>query len=393
MGLWRGKKGSTVFYKLTNSNNAQKQGIRERVYEVSNPQSNGQATQRAKLLPAQRVAGALREIVERGWQGVDYGSKSRSEFLKRALKMSSGYPYIVKDDDRIVPGAYQITKGTLAQIALTWDDSFKVDTNIMLGDTSSWASSTPTIGDLSQSIIDNNANLQSGDQLTFIVAIADQDTAGSQLEANYTWGYLSFFIDESNTDSADTLFNNLLLVSYNETNDDCLSVTSTVMIGGDQMPIAAVAVVVSRLGDAGQYMRSTAKLMVNTDLLADWYSVNQRRRAQESYQTTNAAVANTNWPVDGDAEETAGTYQSTLTLAGLTGDLATANGQQILVRKRESDDTLVAVYYKIGVISEAPSVVKSDGSFISVGADVETRHELMVSECPQVSDLQKILYQ
>lgn len=391
MGLWRGKKGSTVFYKLTNSNNAQKQGIRERVYEVANPQSNGQATQRAKLLPAQRVAGVLREIVERGWQGVEYGSKSRSEFLKRALSMKSGYPFIEKDDDRIVPGAYQLTKGTLAQIGITYDDSFKAVTNIILGDTRSWGTSSPTIGELSERIIENNANLQSGDQLTFVVAISDKDTTSGQLEANYSWGYFSFFLDENNTESFDTLKNSLLMLAFDEVEDDSLSVLSGVVIAGSPMPIVAVAVVVSRLGDNGSHMRSTSKLLLNDDILSDWYSSSQQRRARESYQTANASTTNTNWPVDGDAEME-GTYMTSVVLEGLTGNIARFNGSPVAVRARESDDTLVAVYYKLNEAEgENPCVVSPQGEVYTYSVEMEPS-ALRVNQCPQVSDLQLILW-
>lgn len=390
MGLWRGKKGSSVFYKLTNSNNAQKQGIRERVYEVANPQSNGQATQRAKLLPAQRVAGVLREIVERGWQGVEYGSKSRSEFLKRALSMKNNYPFIEKDDDRIVPGAYQLTKGTLAQINLTYNDSFAVDTNIMLGNTQSWGSDIPTIGEFCQRIIENNANLQSGDQLTFIVSISDKETSTGQLEANFLWGYLSFFLDETNTESIETLKNDLLVIQYNELSSDYVTIQTNYTIGGTK-PIAAVAVVVSRLGDNGQHLRSTAKLLLNDDLLSSWFSSAQQRRARESYQTANTATTNTNWPVDGDADME-GTYTTSVVLEGLTGNLAQFNGRPVAVRARESDDTLVAVYYKLSEWEgDKPCVVSPTGALYEYSVEMEP-HVLRVNQCPQVSDLQLILW-
>lgn len=391
MGLWRGKKGSTVFYKLTNSNNAQKQGIRERVYEVSNPQSNGQATQRAKLLPAQRVAGALREIIERGWQGVDYGAKSRSEFLKYALKMQSGYPFVEKDDDRIVPGAYQITKGTIGSVVCEFDDTTPGDlvTSIYIAG----ANNPTTMGELSQILIDKNINIKEGDQLTFICALSDQETAGSQIGfAYYSWSYYSFYVDTTDTtqiDESGSIDAGGFKINVFPTDGDFVFLNT----GSANPLIIAGAVVISRLGDSGQYMRSTAKIVYDEEILAPWFSAAQRARARESYQTANASVANTNWPVDGDADQIEGTYQSTLTLSGLTGDLASANGQEILVRKRESDDTLTAVYYKIGTISESPCVVKSDGSFISVGSSVENRHELRVSECPQVADLPQILYQ
>ena len=382
MGLWRGKKGSSVFYKLTNSNNAQKQGIRERVYEVANPQSNGQATQRAKLLPAQRVAGVLREIVERGWQGVDYGSKSRSEFLKRALSMKSGYPFIEKDDDRVVPGAYQITKGTLTPVACSFDDSFMVNTDIVLVQGGTTLS---TLGEVSQTILDNNAAFREGDQLTFVLCSSSSQTAGGQLEASYIWNYVSFYLDPTDaTVVSDGAFTANGISIYCD--ESLISITAS-----GNSAIAAVAVVVSRLGDNGQHLRSTAKLLVNDDLLADWFSSSQQRRARESYQTANAATTNTNWPVDGDAEME-GTYMTSVVLEGLTGNIARFNGSPVAVRARESDDTLVAVYYKLNEAEgENPCVVSPQGEVYTYSVDMEPS-ALRVNQCPQVSDLQLVLW-
>lgn len=390
MGLWRGKKGSTVFYKLTNSNNAQKQGIRERVYEVANPQSNGQATQRAKLLPAQRVAGVIREIVERGWQGIDYGSKSRSEFLKRALSMKSGYPFIVKDDDRIVPGAYQITKGTLSAIQCEYDDSFAVNTNILLGD-----GAFDTWGQVFQAMIDNNANIQEGDQITIVVCASSSSTTPGQLDANYEWSYASTFVDPSNTEAVATpLGSGVSYFGVEEVQGDepgYITVLSSAPGVAASLAIAAVAVIVSRLGDNGQYLRSTAKLLLNDDLLSDWFSSSQQRRARESYQTSNAATTNTNWPVDGDADME-GTYMTSVVLAGLTGNIARFNGSPVAVRARESDDTLVAVYYKLSEAEgENPCVVSPQGEVYTYSVDMEPS-ALRVNQCPQVSDLQLILW-
>lgn len=390
MGLWRGKKGSTVFYKLTNSNNAQKQGIRERVYEVANPQSNGQATQRAKLLPAQRVAGAIREIIERGWQGVDYGAKSRSEFLKYALKMQTGYPFVEKDDDRIVPGAYQITKGTIGSVVCEFDDVTPGDliSSIYIGG----ADAPTTMGELAQIIIDRNINIKEGDQLTFICVLSDQTTAGSQIEfASYSWSYYSFYVDTTDTTQIDASEGTIDGGEFN------LNVLPTdgdfVFISAKRATtrVVAGAVVISRLGDSGQYMRSTAKLLYDEELLAPWFSSSQQRRARESYQKANASVANTNWPVDGDAE-IEGTYITSVVLAGLTGNIAQFNGKPVAVRARESDDTLVAVYYKLTEEEgENPCVVSPEGNVYRYSVEMEPS-ALRVNQCPQVSDLQPVLW-
>ena len=385
MGLWRGKKGSTVFYKLTNSNNAQKQGIRERVYEVSNPKTANQADQRMKLLPAQRIAGALREIIDRGWQGIDYGTKSRNAFLSKALSMKSGYPFIDKDSDLTVPGQYQITKGTLTGIIcefvtnevglvtrLYLDDDFTVDP-------------TTTIGQLSQSILDNTPGVMEGDQLTFVACYTDDLDLSSLVDVNYYWDYCSFFLDPNDS----TLLSELSL-SFSESQYG-LAFNQKVSPDGGML---AGAVVLSRLGSTGTYMRSTAKLVVR-DELSGWFSQTTKQRARRSYQYNDAndePSVGPDWPVDGDVDYEA-SYEAELTLSGLTGVYASANGQQIMVRRNQEDDTLVAVYYKAGTLDpSAHCVVKPNGSVIVVGT-LENQTVVAVSNCPQVANLPQILWQ
>lgn len=386
MGLWRGKKGSSVFYKLTNSNNAQKQGIRERVYEVSNPKTANQADQRMKLLPAQRIAGALREIIDRGWQGVDYGTKSRNAFLSKALSMKSGYPFIDKDSDLTVPGQYQITKGTLTGIVCEFvqDEGNALITRLYLAD-DFIVDTTTTIGQLSQSILDNTPGVMEGDQLTFVACYTDDMDLAELTDVNYFWDYCSFFLDPNDS----TLVSDLSLAFVESQYG--LSFNQKVSEDGGML---AGAVVLSRLGSTGTYLRSTAKLVVR-DELAGWFTQATKQRARRSYQYNDAndePSVGPDWPVDGDVDYEA-SYEAELTLSGLTGVYASANGQQIMVRRNQVDDTLVAVYYKAGTLDpNAHCVVKPNGSVIVVGT-LENQTEVAVSNCPQVANLPQILWQ
>lgn len=387
MGLWRGKKGSTVFYKLTNSNNAQKQGIRERVYEVSNPKTANQADQRMKLLPAQRIAGALREIIERGWQGIDYGVKSRNAFLSKALSMKSGFPYIDKDSDLTVPGEYQITKGSLTGIVSEFIQSQGnwMTTRLYMADGFEIDDST-TIGALSQQLLDNTPGIMEGDQLTFVACYTDDMDLSSLVDVNYFWDYCSFFLDPNDT----TLLSDLkFMFSAGPYGLEILQ-----KVSADEGGILAGAVVLSRLGSTGTYMRSTAKLVVRNEL-EGWFSQTTKQRARRSYQYIDAndePSIGPDWPVDGDVDFEA-SYEAELTLSGLTGVYASANGQQIMVRRNQADDTLVAVYYKAGTLDpSAHCVVKPNGSVIVVGT-LENQTEVAVSNCPQVANLPQILWQ
>ncbi len=387
MGLWRGKKGSTVFYKLTNSNNAQKQGIRERVYEVSNPKTANQADQRMKLLPAQRIAGALREIIERGWQGIDYGVKSRNAFLSKALSMKSGFPYIDKDSDLTVPGEYQITKGSLSGIFSEFIESEGSWLNVRLFTADDFnIDASTTIGALSQQLLDNTPGLMEGDQLTFVACYTTDMDLSELTLVDYYWDYVSLFLDPNDTTLVSDLRFQFSVSQY--------GLEFMQKISAEEGGILAGACILSRLGSTGTYLRSTAKLVVR-DELSGWFSQATKQRARRSYQYNDAndePSIGPDWPVDGDVDYEA-SYEAELTLSGLTGVYASANGQQIMVRRNQVDDTLVAVYYKAGTLDpSAHCVVKPNGSVIVVGT-LENQTEVAVTNCPQVANLPQILWQ
>lgn len=333
MGLWKGKKGSNVFYKIKNSNSAQKQGIRERVYEISNPQSTGQASQRMKMLPAQRLANVLKSVIERGFEGVEYGVKSRQEFLKYALRMTTGFPATEKDAVVVYPGRYLIANGTLP----------KMETNIVMDDVLSQPgfnvadlTDVTTIGALSTKMLAYNAFLQTGDQITFIVCGCYDDQDNSAL----SWKVESFFIDETDTTPLSGLTTALKM---DQTYQLVLDATEA---GFEWW--AATATILSRESVTGGHLRSASTLTVAPGY--DFLFTNEAySAARRSYQKKNAVV-NADWPQEpggtiGGVKVVDGTY----VLSGLTGDMADLNGLLVRVKVREDNGALAGVYvYNVG---------------------------------------------
>lgn len=393
MGLWKGKKGSSVFYKITNSNSAQKQGIRERVYEVSNPKTAAQADQRMKLLPAQRIAGVLREIIERGWQGIDYGAKSRSAFLSKALSMSTGFPYVDKDSDLIVPGKYQITKGTLTQIVsrLSVNDVPVLITDLYVGDLV--VGVTTTVGTLSTALLANNSGLQEGDQITFVICYTDDYDVSEVEDMNYFWKYFSFFIDPASTtlmeDISEGISSAGAEIPYALDYDESLINTS----GG----VLAGCVILSRLSSTGTFLRSTAKLEVDTGINA-WFSQSKKQKARRSYQYKGANDEPTDgpdWPVDGDVDYES-TYESEFTIQSVTSTTYNnAIGQTVKVRRRISDEDLVAVYVTT-YEEDATNLVTPSGQALTVTIPGTTPAEVTgvpVSAVAVLANLQQITWE
>lgn len=350
LGLWKGKKGSTVFYRLWNSANKEIQGMREYRAEISNPQTDAQATQRAKLLPAQLIRGALYDIVSRSFQGIAYGAKSRLEFRKYAMRLTSGYPYLNKGETRPVPGEYLIAKGTLQPVQLFYDSeaqNFVSDINITVDPTGA------TIAEMSEDILENNPQFNEGDQLTFVVCSCSNLAA--PLSANYYWSWYSFIIDTTDTGSftvAEMAFPepNLGRLQFNDPNDTG----------------CAAGVIVSRLGTDGLYQRSNTKLTVQS-AMEPWFGPTRASDTTRSYQNTGSRVYD--WPVEADATRAGGgsIADGSYTLSGLTGNMASLNGSQVRTQNNSLTGQPVRVYVKdwdgvVGLIDPAGNPLTYTGS-------------------------------
>lgn len=280
-GLIRGKLGNSVFYKIKNSNNSQKQGIRERVREVSNPQSYAQASQRMKMLPAQRFANVLRTVIERGFEGVKYGAMSRQQFMKYALAMTEGYPAVSKDDPNIYPGKYLVSKGSLPSISCELSDA---DTRLLssLNFDQEGAQFDGSIGAYSRRLLELNGWLREGDQLTVVAGVIDDQSLG--IDAPVIWVTKSFIIDTLNTETLDAEGD-----LWFNTND------SVLMCQTDYDCFAAGTFIISRESESGGHLRSTQTLVVST-VYNELFTSAAINEARKSYMKKNAAL-NSDWPV------------------------------------------------------------------------------------------------
>lgn len=356
MGLWRGKKGSTVFYTLKNSNNGQRQAMRERVYEISNPKTSQQASQRLKMLPAQRVYSVLKPILRRSWQGVKYGGDGYREFMKYAMSMLSGFPYVTKDETRIVPGNYMISKGVLQSVEVRTiptsaeGDTFTVNLNGATGD-------LDTVGDLSSVLVSsrnsNNVQLEEGMQVTFIWVTSNQQTEPG---GYYSWHYESVVINESDTTPLSDALPHIVEFGIDTNDNGALSITVSAPY------VIAAAVVISKL-NGSTYERSTSYLKCNDNFLAYWEGAARVQESRVSYMGS-AGAQSTDWPVQPE-EEGEVTAPALYTLSGLTGDKASCNGKKVWVRKNASDE-LVAVYaYPAGEEIESDALVQENGQALT----------------------------
>lgn len=279
-GVRKGKKGDSVYYRVAASNNKEKQGERQYVGEVTNPRTDAQVEQRMKMTPAVNFYRALKDdVLDHSFQGVKYGARSHSEFMKQAMLMNLGQiPYVPKGENMVIPAPYLLSKGGLPDMGV-----FGINNNYFRS-----AIDTAFVGvdlyqgtyaDFVDELLANNPMLKKGDQLTFI----------------------SF--GESNTGVSAHVGRLTLDASKYATDADAVSVCSEagVTINGmgiafnvddTEEPVAAGIIVsrpnVAKTNGAVTWSRSTTSLYVLPSFLAKWQTEEKLNLAIESYKTKGA---------------------------------------------------------------------------------------------------------
>lgn len=285
MGLWRGKKGSSVFYKIANSNSAQKQGIRERNYEPQNPQTSSQAGQRMRMYPAQAVYGAIKEVIQRSWQGTKYGEDARREYLKRALS-NPVFPAVEKNMGVVVPGPYQVAKGSLQEFPTVTGDAI-IMTSLSYNNMVDY---NAPIAEFSSNLLSLNSALKEGDQLTFIACVSNPGSFG------FKWVISSVIIDSESDADLDPSFEPFHSAHLDLTyRDDSLAF---VVNEAYDVVTYASCVIVSREGSTP--LRSNATLACNFNVgdMPNYYSIEAINRAKISYMKKSTERTNSDWPAD-----------------------------------------------------------------------------------------------
>lgn len=274
MGVWRGKKGSSVFYHIKNSNNAQKQGIRERNYEVSNPKSYAQAGQRMKMLAVQRFFNQFNDVLERGFEGVKYGALSRQAFLKNALSLPlSSIPSVSKDDVVVPPGEYLVSRGSLCQCSQSEAGDLAITMPYFRDDEfddhdGSW----PLTQTALEAYIANGG--KEGDQITLLVVRRN--------EVSFTYDVYTTYVGIGNP-----VLGGCEDAQINPFGKGVVFLTGAV----------AAAIIISRDGDtADSHLRSTSIMAVDKAALPEYFTNEARLAARRSYMNKN--VLNNDWPAD-----------------------------------------------------------------------------------------------
>lgn len=291
LGLVKGKIGDVVGYRVTNSNDKQKQGWRPWRAHISNPRSALQANRRMIIGNMTRVYGRFQPIIRRGFEDIAYGGKSYQRFLKLNMNLVPEGPYVEKNYITPVPGEYKISEGTLSSINVQYVSAealFKGN----LANIATLTGSSVTLAALSTAMIAADSRLQDGDQLTFLQVVEYEGGA---------FDYRAASITLNTTDSTTT---------FGVDNKGQLKVGNTILVAPDNNfafmdddvledeTICAAAIILSRDGIT-DHLRSNETLAVNKahTFLAQFYSPAAKQSAIESYMSPDGDI---DWPTQAE---------------------------------------------------------------------------------------------
>lgn len=285
LGTISGKVGSMVYYRLTNSNNGEKQGYREYRATTRNPQTDQQLDQRVKMAVVTNEYRALRDVIRRGQQSFAYGDASRRAWLKMALGSDFVGPYLDKGDKSPLPMPnVPISVGGLPEVVCDYVDE---DGNMRTSLTCAAPVSNQNVGTVTDLLLEYNEWLQEGDQLTFVFCCPAQATAGA-VDISYFYQVASFVLDRSSSVSLGTLG-----ISCDQDSD-----LNSFSFTNNTGHVVAGAIIVSREGAAGEHLRSTAKFGF-ADVLTNYYASLDPAQARRSYK--KGVTAEADWPVEQEA--------------------------------------------------------------------------------------------
>lgn len=283
-GVRKGKKGDSVYYKIAASNNKDKQGERQYIGAVTNPKTDAQVEQRMKMTPAVNLYRALKDdVLDHSFQGVKYGARSHSEFMKMAmLKALNQLPYVSKGETDIIPAPYIISKGGLPDIGVVDLQQGNFITSLQcdfeIPGQQYWK-------DYVDAITKANPMLKRGDQLTVVCIYRYNDF--NQVKV------ARLILDE--TKYPDGVVYDVIMGQIG------VEITSSgfyvVVPNGAEIIAGAVILsrpVLSKSSGSVAWNRSTTSLWVKPEYLQSWQTEEKLNAAIASYKT-NAANPTSDW--------------------------------------------------------------------------------------------------
>lgn len=279
LSVTEGKIGNVVYFKLKNSSDGQRQGAREYVANPSNPRTDSQLGQRSKMTTVTNCYRTFKSVIQRAFEGTEYGAKSYQRWASMAMGQQFGGPWLLKGDRRPCPViGVPMSIGSLPAVSVTaTSGQTALSTSLHV------PADFGNIGELSAALLRGNNWLQAGDQITICVI-----TGGTLMQALYFGGSWSFYLDTNNTSEVPSI-----------AGADIEQLNNTLgIIDGDWIILAA-CVIISR---EGSHLRSTSYWGYNSEF-EKAYILDGDSEILPSYRGSQQ-TRQTDWPVDPGASPT-----------------------------------------------------------------------------------------
>lgn len=278
-GFLRGRVGPVTYSILSaerSKSGKKEQIVRSLPDSVANPNSVGQILQRMKGKPASRFYAALETILSNAFEGVRYGGASRRYFMKKAMEMVGG-PYIPKGVDRFIPAEYLMSEGSLNSFPLVRSQASDplLHTSLTVDYTG---------GDnYTQQALADALGVSINTQISIVIVNNENGV--------FVPHFAGF--DERIT-IADLPSAALVINQQPQFGNAAIQVASLGIAGLTMTNWVAACVILSVQDASGAWLRSTQKMVLNTQMYSDLYSTEAENAAIASYQDTIANNALTN---------------------------------------------------------------------------------------------------
>lgn len=191
---------------------------KDRVTEITNPQTTKQMQQRVKMPLVAASRSILSGLINHSFQGIDYGWKSKANFSKLNLENLDIASYGAKGIRTTGIANYLVSEGSLSAPSIESDVE---DTAIPFVMYYLSSDKSKTVAKDLNSLIDvilaGNDNLNEGDQLTFVYAYIDKNSQPIYINgvnrfavASPTWKYYRLIL------SHDSALNTEISLDFDE---------------------------------------------------------------------------------------------------------------------------------------------------------------------------------
>lgn len=240
---------------------AGRQVARVRLRHIANPKSDAQCETRNFLSPVIKFYGPLRDTLARSFEGYNKAD-SYNQFQRQNIALARKEGWYLTKGTPFFPMPYILSQGTLTPVPYSWFSSMLFN-GIELNFNNA-GDGTATIGLLSTWFTKNG--YKTGDVVTVIVVFTDDE--GGYFPETYQFNV--------NTDSS------VAIEDVTSANVNFFTQGGKVVIVSGLRTMVAGAVIVSRY-QSRSWLRSTQRLAVNPDIVANITSAQMKEDAIKSY--------------------------------------------------------------------------------------------------------------